>query len=79
MTTVTHVSERLLPMSPVCTTFRAVGAGLPTFAAKPPGFDDLALARHEREANQILNLERLRITFHPIDRCLRKKCNHRHD
>ena len=26
MTTVTHVSERLLPMSPVCTTFRAFGA-----------------------------------------------------
>ena len=37
MTTVTHVSERLLPMSPVCTTFRAVGAGSPTFAAKPRG------------------------------------------
>ena len=32
MTTVTHVSERLLPMSPVCTTFRAFGAEL--FAAR---------------------------------------------
>ena len=31
MTTVTHVSERLLPMSPVCTTFRAFGAENPSF------------------------------------------------
>ena len=38
MTTVTHVSERLLPMSPVCTTFRA-------FGAENPSFDTTCLAR----------------------------------
>jgi len=27
MTSVTHVSERLLPMSPVCTALRALGNG----------------------------------------------------